>query len=121
MDNSTEGFRLSPQQAELWLRQAAAQQNANASCLVAAAGPLDSDRLKAALDQIIARHEILRTTFHRPIGIRTPFQVVAKSAPFLWQEIDLSDRDPAAQQTEIDSAGKHTSLAPFDLENGPLL
>jgi len=49
-------------------------------------GPLDSARLQAALQKLIERHEILRTSFQRSSGMKFPFQVVHESAPLQWSE-----------------------------------
>lgn len=40
-------------------------------------GELDAPRLQRAVEQLVSRHEILRTTFNRPPGIKIPFQVIS--------------------------------------------
>jgi len=49
-------------------------------------GALDVPRLKAALQQLIERHEILRTSFQRSSGMKFPFQVVHERAELKWSE-----------------------------------
>ncbi len=50
-------------------------------------GPLDSARLQAALQKVMERHEILRTSFQRSSGMKFPFQVVHPSAdPILTEQ-----------------------------------
>jgi amino acid adenylation domain-containing protein len=98
----TEGFRLSPQQKRLWFLQRQAQAAYRAQSVIMIEGRLDVELLKRAVRQIVDRHEILRTTFQRQPGIRTPVQVIAEPAQFSY------------------SWGVDDESASFDFENGPL-
>ncbi|HNP74272.1 MAG TPA: condensation domain-containing protein, partial [Kouleothrix sp.] len=73
-----EGFRLAPQQKRLWQLQSAGGAAYCAQGLVAIDGPLDRPALAAALRELAARHEILRTSFQRPPGLALPVQVIAE-------------------------------------------
>ncbi|AUG09131.1 non-ribosomal peptide synthetase [Pseudomonas sp. S09G 359] len=82
-------------------------------------GELDEDAVRASFEQLIQRHEALRTRFYERDG--QAFQRVDATTDFNLQVIDLSDlpaaeRDARAQQIREDQARTH-----FDLENGPLL
>src|SRR5437764_8823820 len=80
-------------------------------------GPLDVGALRAAVAGIVARHEILRTTFAQSGG--RPVQVVHPPADVDVPLIDLRGApDPAGGATAM-----LTELAnrPFDLERGPLV
>src|ERR1700730_14490848 len=122
MPNSTEGFRLSPQQTKRWLlRQGAADQTFRAACAIELTGNLKQDILKAALDDIVRRHEILRTTFQRPAGIRTPFQVVAETLEPSWQAIDIASLNAGEQNAKIQDCFVDAGNRKFDFEQGPLL
>ena len=70
----TTGFRLSPQQKQVWLTQQAPA--CSVGCSVWIEGRRDTKTLAAALVQIARRHEILRTTFRRPAGMKVPLQVI---------------------------------------------
>src|SRR3954454_4393424 len=94
--NKLEGFRLSAQQRFLWSLTAPSQ----ILSLISIAGELRPEMLERALAGIVQRHEILRTTFQRPPGIKTPFQVISDEARFEWQFHDLGEPDPEALQAE---------------------
>ncbi len=126
MTNSTgstvEGFRLSPQQRNLWsLQQTAGAQTFRASCVILIEGALQSDVLQAAVRDVVDRHEILRTTFTRPPGIKTPFQVVAEAPQFSWQTFDLSGVGANQQNAQVEECFANERERPFDFASGPLL
>src|SRR5438045_4153221 len=122
MQNITmNGFQLSPQQENLWLRQ---PQSAalRAQCAVLLAGKPDAASLQHALRQVVRRHEILRTTFHRRPGMKFPFQVVDDAqTPFTWREVDLSGHAEPEQQERSAEVFRQDGQEAFDLECGPLV
>ncbi|MGH9279117.1 MAG: condensation domain-containing protein, partial [Acidimicrobiales bacterium] len=75
-------------------------------------GPLDVDALERALTEVVARHEVLRTTFPSTGG--RPRQHVEAPAPVAIEVDDVDD----AEARRI--AGEE-ALRPFDLATGPLL
>jgi amino acid adenylation domain-containing protein len=82
-------------------------------------GPLDAAALERALNEIVARHEVLRTTFAVLDG--EPAQVVAPAAHVAlplqdFSTLDAADREAAAEAYATDEASR-----PFDLARGPLL
>jgi amino acid adenylation domain-containing protein len=88
------GFRISPQQRHLWeLREAGWDEASQAKCAVVIKGRLDIRHLKAAAQQAIVRHEILRTTFQCLPGMTIPMQVIEETGSLIWQEEDLSGLD----------------------------
>ena len=122
MSHSTlEGFRLSPQQRRIWsLWQQGLRPLARSECALLLQGALEPDALREAAEGLVAAHEILRTTFHRPAGMRFPLQVVAAAGEVCWKEVDLSGaaaRDPLAAVAEL---ARRESADPFDLQRGPL-
>ncbi len=84
-----EGYRLSPHQKHLWLLQQDGTPYRSV-CAVTLAGTLDAARLESAIGEVVKRHEILRTSFHRMPGMKVPVQVVHESSSFGWRKIDLS-------------------------------
>ena len=117
-----EGFRLSPQQKNLWsLQQDSAGQPYRVVCALSIEGELQPEILERALYKIISRHEILRTTFQRPPGIKIPFQVVSESAQLLWRLRDLTNLGREQRQIEIKNCFTADLNTPFDLERGPVV
>ncbi|WP_161625815.1 condensation domain-containing protein, partial [Singulisphaera acidiphila] len=82
-------------------------------------GPLDSIALHQALDEIVRRHQALRTTFRAQDG--RPIQVFEPVVALPLTQIDLSswplDRRQAEVAQRIDAEAKR----PFDLTHGPLI
>jgi amino acid adenylation domain-containing protein len=84
---ATAAFRLSSQQERAWLeRERGAQQFAQ--CVICIEGPLDVAKLKAALQQGVAKCEILRTVLRRQTGVKLPFQVIQEDAAFRFEQAD---------------------------------
>jgi amino acid adenylation domain-containing protein len=78
---------------------------------------LDREALRAALDRIVVRHEVLRTRFEQPEGMAV--QVIDPTGSFALQEWDLRAQPQAEKRLqELAAAEAH---APFDLVSGPLL
>ncbi len=82
-------------------------------------GTLDAAMLERSLNEVVRRHEILRTTFQAVDG--RPRQIIQPELALTIPVIDLrqlpaAERDAAAQQ-----AGAQEANRPFDLTQGPLL
>jgi amino acid adenylation domain-containing protein len=120
--DTIEGYPLSPQQKYLWLLQQIDQnQPYRVQVSVQINGQLDHEKLKLASQQVIDRHEILRTTFKRLPGLTLPLQVIGESH-FSWHsELDLSDRTPQEQINQIEALFQEFGQPPFDFEQGSLL
>lgn len=93
------GYRLAPQQRQLWQQQTAVTYGAQ--CVVQLTGRLDVYALRTAIAGVVEQHEILRTSFQRQPGMRTPVQVISEAAELDWREIDLTGYDTDSQQTEV--------------------
>ncbi|WP_139331213.1 non-ribosomal peptide synthetase, partial [Mycobacterium sp. IS-1264] len=74
-------------------------------------GALDVDALRAALVDVVARHESLRTLFAATDGIPRQVVVPAERADFGWDVVDTGDWPPARLGEAIAAAARH----PFDL------
>jgi amino acid adenylation domain-containing protein len=117
-----EGFRLSPQQAALWsIQQNVAGQPFRSFVAIQVQGDLEPVVLKHSLQNVVGRHEILRTTFTRPPGTRTVFQLVGEIPPFSWEAVDESGLDAKQQSVRIAEHIVGESERSFDFDRGPLL
>ena len=111
-DPTRSRFPLSAAQHRLWLLHQLTPESANYSMPTALRlrGELDGDVLCAALDEVVARHEALRTTFPAIAG--EPAQDVAARGTL------AVDVRPAP--ADIEAALRDEAARPFGLENGPL-
>ncbi|HKV07487.1 MAG TPA: amino acid adenylation domain-containing protein, partial [Thermoanaerobaculia bacterium] len=83
------------------------------------AGPLDVAVLRRALDEIVRRHETLRTTFVAERGL--PAQRVAPTLSLPLPVVDLSGLPEISRPEEERRRLAEASRRPFDLARGPLL
>jgi amino acid adenylation domain-containing protein len=118
-----EGFRLSPQQERLWLLQqgGTARTPFRAVCAVLIEGDLRAERLEAALRAVVARHEILRTTFQLLPAMTLPVQVIAETSGVELGVRDLSGLGPERRGREVEALLAECAARPFDFAEGPLL
>ncbi|HEY6350084.1 MAG TPA: amino acid adenylation domain-containing protein [Candidatus Angelobacter sp.] len=80
LKQAVEGYRISPLQRRMWLLQSADRGvTYGTNCAVQIEGELDRDRLRNAIASVVARHEVLRTTFPTLPGTSIPVQVVEES------------------------------------------
>jgi amino acid adenylation domain-containing protein len=82
-------------------------------------GPLALPALRRAVDEIVRRHEALRTTFAATDG--EPVQVVAGEARLAVPLVDLSPLPQAAREAEVARLTLLERSLGFDLARGPLL
>ena len=99
---NTTGFQLSPQQRRLWNLHTAGLP-VGASAVISLDGELDAARLRAALQAVVERFEILRTSFQRSSGLKFPFQVVHDAASVGWSKADLTASTAEEQAKQIDT------------------
>lgn len=105
---------LTEPQKEVWM---AAQMGENASNALIESlsihlhGDFDFEAMQRAVQQVVHRHEALRTTFS-PTG---DFQRIAPALP-----IQVLRKDLSARQADLAEHLADESRTPFDLENGPL-
>ncbi|SFH03155.1 Non-ribosomal peptide synthetase component F, partial [Duganella sp. CF458] len=83
-------------------------------------GDLDHAALRAALNEVVARHEALRTTFATEAG--DPVQVVGPAdAGFPLAEQDLSHLDAKDREEAVERISREEVAKPFSLGAGPLV
>lgn len=81
-------------------------------------GPLDEAALRRSLDDLVRRHESLRTTFSVDDG--RPWQVIAPAGTLPLAVVDLSGLPADAADAEARRLVAAEAVRPFDLERGPL-
>ncbi|MEM8809424.1 MAG: AMP-binding protein, partial [Cyanobacteria bacterium P01_G01_bin.38] len=104
------GFRLSPQQRQIWQRSEGERGALPAQCLLTIQGDLRPPWLKKALQEIVEQHEIFRTAFQQTPGIKLPLQVIQSPGEIVWRAIDLSTAevaDPAAAIRTAQTTEQH--------------
>jgi amino acid adenylation domain-containing protein len=82
-------------------------------------GALDVDKLRQALEAIVARHEILRTSFVSHDG--HPVQVINPSLGTPLEFMDLRGLPVAEREAEVERVAAAEGQKPFDLAGDPLL
>jgi amino acid adenylation domain-containing protein/non-ribosomal peptide synthase protein (TIGR01720 family) len=80
---------------------------------------VDATRLRTILDEIVRRHEILRTTF--PVVDGRPLQRIHPSAPAAFAVVDLESTPAAERERELRRLVEAEVRHPFALGAGPLL
>jgi amino acid adenylation domain-containing protein len=82
-------------------------------------GALDIAALTQSLQDILIRHEVLRTVFVSVAG--EPRQVVTPPATLPVPLLDLRDLAAPAQQAAVEAWARQEAQQPFDLARGPLI
>ncbi|MCL4370958.1 MAG: condensation domain-containing protein, partial [Chloroflexi bacterium] len=112
---------LSFSQQRLWFLDQLEPDNVfnNIPAAVRLEGSLDVPALSRSLDEIVLRHEALRTSFANVEG--KPHQVIHPPIDLHLSEIDLTSLPQAEREAEAARLAIEEARLPFDLANGPLL
>jgi iturin family lipopeptide synthetase A len=78
-------------------------------------GQLDTAALKQTLDEIVRRHEVLRTTFASKDG--RAVQVVSPAVPLPLETIDLSASPADEREEQVERLAAREHQEPFDLSS----
>jgi amino acid adenylation domain-containing protein len=111
---------LSFPQQQFWLLDQAEPNSShyNVRAAIKIAGPLEAEKLQLAFGAVVARHEILRTTFVLNDG--SPVQSIAPPLPFALDVLDLSNLEASERETEVQQVLAVEAEEHFDLARGPL-
>lgn len=82
-------------------------------------GPLKLTALEQGLNEIIQRHEVLRTTFEAVEG--RPVQVIAPTLTLPLEVTDLRSLPEAQREAQALKMASEQAQQPFDLSTGPLV
>ncbi|WP_373994908.1 amino acid adenylation domain-containing protein, partial [Duganella sp. HH105] len=116
-----EGMPLSFAQQRLWFLDQFEPGSAfyNIPAAVRLNGQLDVTALQGALNEIVRRHEALRTRFASVDG--TPVQVIAPELQLALETTDLSDLPHAERDAKAQWLVQDEAQTAFDLATGPLI
>ena len=91
----------------------------NVPCAIHLAGKLNQDALECSLNEIVRRHEILRTRFTTSNG--QPVQVIAPTLSIPLPVTDLAHLPQAERQANAERLAAEEAKRSFNLGAGPLL
>jgi len=81
-------------------------------------GELKLDVLRRSIEEVVRRHEVLRTTFEERDG--DPVQIIHDSVPLDIPLTDLSALSEKEKEPRAREIARQDALKPFDLSKGPL-
>jgi amino acid adenylation domain-containing protein len=112
---------LSFAQQRLWFLYQMEPDNSfyNIPIAVRLRGPLDVPVMERTLNEMLRRHESLRTGFASANG--QAVQVIAPELHLRLKAEDLTHLLPGEQEAEVQRASAVQATAPFDLQDAPLL
>jgi hypothetical protein len=113
-------FPASFAQQRLWFLNQLAPSNPfyNVSTALCLTGSLNLIALKQTFNEIVQRHESLRTTFAMFEGELV--QIIAPIFTVSFTTIDLQNISPTQQETAVLQLATEAAQSPFDLATGPL-
>lgn len=112
---------LSPSQERLWFLDQLIPQSTvyHLPLLLRLTGKLDRKALEQALQEVVQRHEALRTCFRLRQG--RPMQIIAPHSELVLVKNDLSSYPESQRILHLQTCIEAEMARPFDLEHGPLL
>ncbi|HEU5383698.1 MAG TPA: amino acid adenylation domain-containing protein [Ktedonobacteraceae bacterium] len=116
-----QAFPLSFAQQRLWFLHQMAPANPvyNVSSAIAITGPLQKHVLERSLNELVRRHQILRTRFVVQDG--QPVQQIDPPQPLPLPVADLSELDAVEREARVQHLRQQEARQPFDLSRGPLM
>jgi len=112
---------LSFAQARLWFLDQLQPNSAfyNIPFALRLSGQLNIAALESSLNEIICRHEVLRTNFTKVSG--QPIQVIASTLKLKMLKVDLQNLPFCERELEAQRLATTEAQRPFDLEREPLV
>lgn len=112
---------LSYAQQQIWFLDQLEPNNVvyNLPMVLRLRGPLNVEALRKSIENVVQRHEILRTIFSSLEGV--PQQIVTKSTPSSFSLLDLSTWEEPAREMKLRAVLAEDAEKPFHLATGPLI
>ncbi|MBB5912925.1 mycobactin peptide synthetase MbtE [Nocardia transvalensis] len=106
---------LSAGQRRIWFLQTRDPEDTtlNSCAVYRLRGPVDAGRLRAAVDGVAERHEILRSTYDSD-DEGEPFRVVREGIGPSWQELDVSELTGSSRARRLEVLVRRAAGRPFD-------
>ncbi len=119
--NDYNSFPLSFSQQRLWFIDQLEPGNPiyNIPSAFRLEGELDIAALEQAVNEVMKRHEVLRTSFMNLNG--EPIQIIAPRLQLKLPIIDLSDLSPEEAEQRVLVLARQEAQRPFDLSRAPLM
>ncbi|MBD2385756.1 condensation domain-containing protein [Cylindrospermum sp. FACHB-282] len=120
-NRNSDSFPLSFAQQRLWFLDQLEPGNTayNLFYPICLTGCLNVPALQSSLNEVVRRHEALRTTFTTVDG--QPFQVIAPTLTLNLPVLDLEKLPADQREAEVLRLAHQEAQQPFDLAKGPLL
>ena len=117
----TETLPLSFTQQRLWFLDRLEEKSAtyNEFVPLKIQGLLKADVLEESFQELIRRHEVLRTTF--PVVNGMPVQAISSDVNFSLSIVDWRSQSSNELEAEVERIATIEAQRPFDLARGPLL
>lgn len=114
-------FPASFAQKRLWFLSQLEPDSAsyNTALAVRLRGALNREATVSSLNEIVRRHEVLRTTFDEVDGELV--QVIAADRPIDLPVVDFSLKSPSQREALAAAAAQAEARRPFDLRGGPVM
>ncbi len=119
-EQPAENFWLSAQQQHVWLTRTE-DRPWNAAILARIEGDAEKQRFREALEALIRRHEVLRTTFRSHPGMKVPFQSPQQEGSLLWAETILPEGSAEETRRLLEDLFRAELARDFELSDGPLV
>ena len=119
LKKSIVGFHLSSQQR----RVLNSERNINylGQMVIGFECSFEPEKIKIALEEIVSRHNILRTVFPKNGSTKNRLQTILDTAYFDWRVVDLTNENPARQQQILNETTIRERESEFDLESSETL
>jgi len=119
--DSSASVSLSWAQERLWFLEQLEGGSAtyNERRVICLNGDLDISALEKSLDEIVRRHEVLRTSFASENG--KPRQVIHPDISLKLEIVDLQSDSEAVRETKLQQLVNEAARTPFNLEMAPLV
>ncbi len=118
--DTLQGFRSSPQQRHVWRANRSARGSVELRSVGVAAveGTVAEDDLRAAIADVVERHEILRTRLEILSGMAEPLQVIGDEVRFEYREAEAGALLPGGGPADSDGVLYAYLRAPGPIDSG---